>query len=92
MFSRETDASKVALAYLVALLKKNGFVLLDTQFVTDHLTTFGVEEVPRDDFHVLLAEAMKVEAQFGVAGGVEGGAAGGGLAAADVLQLITHTS
>ena len=92
MFSRETDASKVALAYLVALLKKNGFVLLDTQFVTDHLTTFGVEEVPRDAFHVLLENAMKIEAQFGVVGGVEAGAAGGGLAAADVLQLITQTS
>jgi leucyl/phenylalanyl-tRNA--protein transferase len=88
MFSRETDASKVALAYLIALLKKHGFVLLDTQFVTSHLLTFGVEEVPREEFLVLLANAMKVEAQFGV----DAGAAGGGLAAADVLQLITQTS
>ncbi len=92
MFSRAADASKVALAHLVALLKKGGFVLLDTQFVTGHLLTFGVEEMSRDAFHILLAEALKVEAQFGA--GVVGaaGAAGGGLPAADVLQLITQTS
>lgn len=89
MFSRVTDASKVALAHLVALLRKNGFVLLDTQFVTGHLLTFGVEEVPREAFQVLLANAMTVEAQFGA--GVDG-VAGGALCGADVLQLITQTS
>jgi leucyl/phenylalanyl-tRNA--protein transferase len=89
MFSRATDASKVALAHLVALLKKNGFVLLDTQFVTEHLLTFGVEEVPREAFHVLLANAMTLEAQFCAAGG---SAAGAGLDAAEALQLITQTS
>lgn len=89
MFSRATDASKVALAHLVALLKKNGFVLLDTQFVTEHLLTFGVEEVPREAFHVLLANAMTLDAQFCAAGG---SAAGAGLDAAEALQLITQTS
>lgn len=92
MFSRATDASKVALANLVALLKKDGFVLLDTQFVTGHLLTFGVEEIPREAFHIRLAEAMTIKAQFGagLAGGA--GAAGAGLPAAEVLQLITQTS
>lgn len=89
MFSRVTDASKVALAHLVAYLKRDGFVLLDTQFVTGHLQTFGVEEVPREEFQRRLAAAMKVEAQFGSGAGAAGA---GGWAGVDVLQLITHTS
>ena len=59
MFSRATDASKVALAHLVARLRAGGYRLLDTQFVTGHLETFGVEEVPRDAFHVRLQEALQ---------------------------------
>jgi leucyl/phenylalanyl-tRNA--protein transferase len=47
MFSRETDASKVALVHLVARLRCGGFELLDTQFVTKHLARFGVVEIPR---------------------------------------------
>jgi leucyl/phenylalanyl-tRNA--protein transferase len=89
MFSRITDASKVALAHLVAQLRRSGFVLLDTQFVTEHLLTFGVEEVSRETFHALLANAMTVDAQFGV--GVDG-AADAALGGAEVLQLITQTS
>ena len=89
MFSRVTDASKVALAHLVAYLKRDGFVLLDTQFVTGHLQTFGVEEVQREEFHRRLAAAMEVDAQFGSAAGAAGAA---GWAGADVLQLITQTS
>lgn len=50
MFSFERDASKVALIYLIARLKYAGFKLLDTQFVTDHLATFGAIEVDRDEF------------------------------------------
>jgi leucyl/phenylalanyl-tRNA--protein transferase len=84
MFSRTTDASKVALAHLVAMLKKMGFVLLDTQFVTAHLVSFGVDEMPRETFHVLLERAMEIDIQFG--------AAGAGLDGAEVLQLITQTS
>lgn len=87
MFSRTNDASKVALAHLVAILRKNGFVLLDTQFVTEHLTTFGVEELPREEFQGRLADAMRIDAQFGA-----GTAEGETLTPAEVLQLITQTS
>ena len=49
MFSRATDASKVALAWLVARLKAGNFTLLDCQFMTDHLASLGAVSVPRDD-------------------------------------------
>jgi len=58
MFSRATDASKVALVHLVARLRESGFLLLDSQFVNDHLKQFGVLSVPRDDFQPMLAEAL----------------------------------
>ncbi|MEL7272528.1 MAG: leucyl/phenylalanyl-tRNA--protein transferase [Pseudomonadota bacterium] len=64
MFSRKRDASKVALVHLVERLKRNGFVLLDTQFTTDHLKQFGVIEVPRDDYLVMLDEALEIPAKF----------------------------
>ena len=64
MFSRERDASKVALVHLVERLRRGGFTLLDTQFVTAHLTAFGAAEVPRDAYRELLARAMKVTATF----------------------------
>ena len=64
MFSRATDASKVALAYLVALMKKGGYTLLDTQFVTDHLAQFGTIEIPRRDYLRLLAQALDRPAAF----------------------------
>jgi len=64
MFSRATDASKVALAYLVALMKKGGYTLLDTQFVTDHLAQFGAIEIPRRDYLRLLAQALDRPASF----------------------------
>jgi len=66
MFHRARDASKVALVHLVARLKAGGFKLLDTQFVTDHLKTFGAIEVPRKQYHKLLAEALEGEADFKV--------------------------
>jgi leucyl/phenylalanyl-tRNA--protein transferase len=62
MFSRVTDASKVALVYLVARLRKSGFMLLDTQFVTPHLQRFGAVEIPRLDFLQLLTRALDVPA------------------------------
>jgi leucyl/phenylalanyl-tRNA--protein transferase len=65
MFSRRTDASKIALAYLVARLKRAGFVLLDTQFITEHLMTFGVEEIDREEFHRRLDAALEIDAVFG---------------------------
>jgi leucyl/phenylalanyl-tRNA--protein transferase len=62
MFSRETDASKVCLVYLVERMKERGFVLLDTQFTTEHLKHFGAIDVPRAKYEKMLAEALKGEA------------------------------
>lgn len=59
MFSRATDASKIALTYLVARLKHGGFSLLDCQFKTDHLAQFGVVEVPRGRYHTGLQTALE---------------------------------
>lgn len=64
MFSRATDASKVALVHLVARLQAGGFTLLDTQFITRHLQQFGSREVPREAYHRMLAEALSRPAQF----------------------------
>lgn len=58
MFSRATDASKVALVHLMARLRLGGYVLLDTQFVTSHLTRFGAHEIARDDYKRRLAAAL----------------------------------
>ena len=75
MFSLERDASKVALVHLVARLRVGGFSLLDTQFLTDHLATFGAEEISRADYAERLAQALEVEGDFGrlslQAGGAE---------------------
>jgi leucyl/phenylalanyl-tRNA--protein transferase len=64
MFSRRTDASKVALVHLVARLIAGGFRLLDAQFLTEHLARFGAEEVSRRDYRRRLSEALKAEANF----------------------------
>lgn len=64
MFHRARDASKVALVHLVARLRAGGFQLLDTQFVTEHLRTFGAQEVPRRNYHRLLEAALRVDANF----------------------------
>jgi len=64
MFHRVRDASKVALVHLVARLRAGGFVLLDTQFVTDHLKSFGAIEVPRRQYHKLLETALSGEGDF----------------------------
>jgi leucyl/phenylalanyl-tRNA---protein transferase len=65
MFHRARDASKIALVHLVARLKAGGYKLLDTQFVTDHLKTFGAMELSRRQYHKVLAEALIGEADFG---------------------------
>ncbi len=62
MFHRARDASKVALVHLVARLKAGGFKLLDTQFVTDHLKTFGAIEVPRRQYHKLWKQRSRAKA------------------------------
>ena len=58
MFSRRTDASKVALVHLVARLRFGGFRLLDAQFTNDHLLQFGIHEIGRERFQARLADAL----------------------------------
>ena len=83
MFSRRTDASKVALAYLWERLCRGGYQLLDTQFLTGHLERFGAIEIDRDTYQALLAEAITVDATFYPAG------AG---TSDSLLQLFSQTS
>lgn len=64
MFSRDTDASKVALVYLAASLKLGAYRFIDTQFITKHLARFGAKEIPRSEYRVLLSEALAVQAAF----------------------------
>lgn len=64
MFSRRTDASKVALAYLVDRLVQGGFTLFDTQFITPHLSTLGGVEIPRETYRKLLDAALPIRADF----------------------------
>ena len=64
MFMRERDASKVALAHLVARLKFGGFALLDAQFLTDHLARFGAIAIPRDEYMERLNAAISISATF----------------------------
>lgn len=83
MFSRERDASKVALVHLVARLKSGGFTLLDTQFTTKHLKQFGAVDVDKHTYQRLLEEAVALSADYGRLGGGTG---------EDILQLVSHTS
>jgi leucyl/phenylalanyl-tRNA--protein transferase len=64
MFSKVTNASKVALVYLVARMRLGGFKLLDTQFTTDHLSQFGVIEITSVHYLELLDEALKFQGIF----------------------------
>lgn len=64
MFSRKTDASKIALAYLIEHLRRCGFTLFDTQFVTDHLISLGAIEIPRADYHKMLTWALRHDADI----------------------------
>jgi leucyl/phenylalanyl-tRNA--protein transferase len=64
MFHKERDASKVALVHLVARLRAGGFALLDTQFVTSHLSGFGAVEVPKRVYNRMLERALVDEADF----------------------------
>jgi leucyl/phenylalanyl-tRNA--protein transferase len=90
MFSRATDASKVALAWLVARLKAGNFTLLDCQFMTDHLASLGAVNVTRDDYVALLSAALGGVASAGGGGAVEAspeGAVRGDGAAPDFFAL-----
>lgn len=64
MFTRARDASKIALCHLAARLRKSSYVLLDSQFVTDHLVQFGTIEIDRAEYKTRLAAALKVNADF----------------------------
>ncbi|PKU24866.1 leucyl/phenylalanyl-tRNA--protein transferase [Telmatospirillum siberiense] len=81
MFSRETNASKIALAHLVARLRHGGYTLLDTQFVTEHLARFGAIEIPRRDYLRRLADAIDRRAVFH-----------GDLPGSEVLALLSSQS
>src|SRR6201981_3760121 len=83
MFHRARDASKVAPVHLIGRLKAGGFKLLDTQFVTDHLRTFGAIEVPRRPYHTLLEAALTGEGDFAALG------TKGPVSGAQVLALLT---
>jgi leucyl/phenylalanyl-tRNA--protein transferase len=85
MFSIERDASKVALVHLIARLKVGGFRLLDTQFLTDHLSGFGAEEIPKAEYAKRLAAALAVDGDFARMDRY----AGGGAAA---MQVISQAS
>jgi leucyl/phenylalanyl-tRNA--protein transferase len=101
-FSREREASKVALVHLAARLKGGGFKLLDAQFPNPHLDQFGAVVVTEERFQQLLSLALTANADFylPVRGAVAGSPAPGagafsgssGLAGSSVLQVITQTS
>ncbi|WGW03801.1 leucyl/phenylalanyl-tRNA--protein transferase [Tropicibacter oceani] len=84
MFSRATDASKIALAWLVDLLRRTGFTLFDTQFITPHLASLGGQEIARSAYHAHLAEALRCDADI-----LSQPLAGSGQ---EVVQRITQTS
>ncbi|WP_299351392.1 leucyl/phenylalanyl-tRNA--protein transferase [uncultured Shimia sp.] len=84
MFSRATNASKIALSWLIAHLNATGFTLFDTQFITPHLASLGAVEIPREAYHQLLIEATKGTARFGHSLTVSSGA--------EVLQRNTQMS
>jgi leucyl/phenylalanyl-tRNA--protein transferase len=69
MFSRARDASKVALVALVERLRAGGYLLLDTQFVTDHLRRFGAIEIARESYQRQLRQALETPAVFYSDGG-----------------------
>jgi len=84
MFSRQTDASKTALAFLVDRLRSGGYLLFDTQFITPHLASLGAIEIPRDVYHRSLAIATSREALFDPQNGIA--------SAQDVIQRNAQTS
>lgn len=84
MFSRRTDASKVALAYLVDRLRLAGFRLFDTQFLTPHLASLGAIEITRAAYHGLLAEALGQAADWAAPGAPP--------QPPEMLQRMTQTS
>jgi leucyl/phenylalanyl-tRNA--protein transferase len=64
MFHTRTDCSKIALANLLLRLRAGGYRLCDTQFITDHLKTFGAVEIAREDYELRLADALRHRGDF----------------------------
>ncbi len=87
MFSRESNASKTAFGHLIGRLKLAGFWMIDTQFYTDHLSQFGVVEIPDADYQLRLDRALRINAQFPVVS-----SASSDWSTTRVLQSITQTS
>jgi leucyl/phenylalanyl-tRNA---protein transferase len=94
MFSRRTDASKIALAYLVHRLRAGGFRLFDTQFLTPHLASLGGVEISRAAYHRMLADALPRTAQFDPPGYSPSDvlASTAGASASGTSQFSTQTS
>jgi leucyl/phenylalanyl-tRNA---protein transferase len=95
MFSRRTDASKIALAYLVDRLKAGGFTLFDTQFLTPHLASLGAVEVKRAEYHRRLAAALSERATFtpqGYSSSPVSLSSGAAASSPGTSQLSTQTS
>jgi leucyl/phenylalanyl-tRNA--protein transferase len=105
MVSRRADASKVALAWLVARLRVGGFTLLDCQFQTAHLASMGAVEIDRADYVALLTGALegavgsstssRAPGLFGALDGARGTAkvdVSGPVSGQDIVQLLVHTS
>lgn len=106
MVSRTTDASKAALAALVARLRVGGFTLLDCQFMTDHLASMGAVEIERADYVALLGDALSEVLGAAAAGdswavgagdfravdGVPSTSVAGPLSGKDIVQLLAQTS
>ena len=91
MFSRVTNASKVAFVHLLGRMRLGGYVMLDTQFFTPHLGQFGVTEIPNEEYQLRLREGLTHSASL-----PEGDSYGSGSSSVSstrrVLQSITHTS
>lgn len=92
MFSRVRDASKAALAHLVARLRVGRFQLLDTQFITDHLSSLGAMEVKRETYVALLGAAVAGVGDFGALDRLGGDAGAGGPSGKRIVQLLSQTS
>ena len=92
MFSRRTDASKIALAYVVHRLNAGGFRLFDTQFLTPHLASLGGVEIPRVEYHERLTDALAHRADFAPAGYPPSPSVVASAAASGRLQDNTQTS
>jgi leucyl/phenylalanyl-tRNA--protein transferase len=104
MFTRARDASKAAMAHLIARLRIGGFRLLDTQFLTEHLASLGAVEIPRAAYRAQLASALSFDADFAALDRLDGALSEeapverpattvcGPISGKLIVQLLTQTS